>query len=172
MNKFNKRPEPLRLFLDQVRSPWKFGLYQLWKLPASFFSGVRVDSLIPEACVCSVPHRWITQNPFRSTYFASLSMAAEMSTGLLAMAHLYQSTPAVSMLVTRLEADFFKKATERIFFTCADGEVFYEAVNGTLEDGLPRTVRARATGRNSAGEVVADFYITWSLKAKSNNSKA
>ena len=145
-----------------------FSLFQLWKLPASYFSGVRVESLIPEACVCSVPHRWITQNPFRSTYFASLSMAAEMSTGLLAMAHLYKSDPPVSMLVTRLEVDFFKKARERIFFTCADGEQFYEAVNGTLEDGLPRTVRARATGKNSAGEEVAIFFITWSIKVKSN----
>lgn len=166
MEKFNKRSETLSRFLAQVRNPWKFRLFQLWKLPASFFSGVRVDSLLPEACVCSVPHRWITQNPFRSTYFASLSMAAEMSTGLLAMAHLYKSNPSVSMLVVRLEAEFFKKATERIFFTCADGEAFYEAVNDTLRDGLPRTVSAKATGRNSGGEVVAQFLITWSLKAK------
>ena len=172
MNKFNKRPEALAQFLKQVRNPFTFGLFQLWKLPASFFSGVRVDSLIPEACVCSVPHRWITQNPFRSTYFASLSMAAEMSTGLLAMAHLHKSDPTVSMLVTRLEADFFKKATERIFFTCADGEAFYEAVNGTVEDGSPRTVRAQAIGKNSAGETIAVFYITWSLKAKSKNSNS
>ena len=166
MSKFNERATQLDQFLTSVRHPLKFRLFQLWKLPASFFSGVRVDSLLPEACVCSVPHRWITQNPFRSTYFASLSMAAEMSTGLLAMSHLYQSKPSVSMLVVRLEADFFKKATERIFFTCADGETFYEAVNGTMSDGLPRTVRAKATGRNSSGEVVADFFITWSLKAK------
>ncbi|MBM3432178.1 MAG: DUF4442 domain-containing protein [Bacteroidetes bacterium] len=155
-------------FIAQVHNRWKFKFFQLWKLPASFFSGVRVDSLISEACVCSVPHRWITQNPFRSTYFASLSMAAEMSTGLLAMAHLYQSDPPVSMLVVRLESDYFKKATERIFFTCADGKLFYEAVKGTLADGLPRTVRARSTGRNPAGEVVADFYITWSIKAKTS----
>jgi hypothetical protein len=89
-----------------------------------------------------------------------------MSTGLLAMAHLYQANPAVSMLVVRLEADFFKKASERIFFTCADGAAFYEAVNGTLSDAMSRTVRAKATGRNSRGEVVAEFFITWSLKAK------
>lgn len=99
-------------------------------------------------------------------------MAAEMSTGLLAMAHLYQSTPAVSMLVTKLEADFFKKATERIFFTCSDGKAFEEAVEGTIADGLPRTVRARAVGKNSLGEIVADFHITWSLKSKSKKSSA
>lgn len=169
MKKFNERAENLQRFLETMRSPLWFRLYQLWKLPASFFSGVRVDSLLPEACVVSVPHWWITQNPFRSTYFASLSMAAELSTGMLAMAHLYESKPSVSMLVVRLEADFFKKATERIFFTCADGELFYEAVNGTLQDGLPRTVRAKSIGRNSMGEAVAEFQITWSLKAKAAN---
>ena len=97
-------------------------------------------------------------------------MAAEMSTGLLAMAYLYKSDPPVSMLVVRLESEFFKKATERIYFTCADGVLFFEAVKGTLADGLPRAVRARATGKNSAGEVVADFHITWSIKAKRSKS--
>ncbi len=96
-------------------------------------------------------------------------MAAEMSTGLLAMAHSYHSAPPISMLVVRLEATFFKKATGRIFFTCADGEYFYEAVNGTLADGLPRTVTARSVGRNTGGEVVAEFLVTWSLKSKTKN---
>ncbi len=166
MEKFNERAEQLGRFLRAMRSPIRYRLFLFWKLPAAFFSGVRVESVLPAACVVSVPHWWITQNPFRSTYFASLSMAAELSTGALAFAHLYRANPSVSMLVTRLEADFFKKATDRIFFTCADGELFYEAVNGTLQDGMPRTVRARSTGRNALGEVVADFYITWSLKAK------
>ena len=93
-----------------------------------------------------------------------------MSTGLLAMAHLYKSDPPVSMLVTHLEADFFKKATERIFFTCSDGALFYEAVTDTLSDGMPRTVKARSIGRNAAGEVVAEFIITWSLRAKTKKS--
>lgn len=166
MEKFNERPEQLYAFLRAMRSPFRYRLFLLWKLPAAFFSGVRIESILPEACVASVPYRWITQNPFRSTYFASLSMAAELSTGALALAHLYQSNPSVSMLVTRLEVDFFKKATERIFFTCADGELFYKAVNETLIDGMPRTVRARSTGKNSQGELVAEFYITWSIKAK------
>ncbi len=166
MEKFNERAEQLDRFLRAMRSPIRYRLFLFWKLPAAFFSGVRVESILPEACVASVPHRWITKNPFRSTYFASLSMAAELSTGALALGHSYQSIPSVSMLVTRLEAEFFKKATERIFFTCGDGTLFYEAVNGTLRDGMPRTVRARSTGRNALGEVVADFYVTWSLKPK------
>lgn len=166
MEKFNERAENLKRFLAAMRSPVWYRMFLFWKLPAAFFSGIRIESILPVACVASVPHRWITQNPFRSTYFASLSMAAELSTGALALAHLYRSEPSVSMLVTRLEADFFKKATERIYFTCADGELFYRAVNETLQDGFARTVRARATGRNSVGEVVAEFYITWSLKAK------
>lgn len=53
---------------------------------------------------------------FRSTYFACLAMAAEMSTGALAMAHLYHSDPPVSMLVVKLESEYFKKPwAERTF---------------------------------------------------------
>jgi hypothetical protein len=32
--------------------------------------------------------------------------------------------------------------------------------------GEPRTVRARSVGKNEKGELVADFYITWSFKSK------
>jgi hypothetical protein len=43
--------------------------------------------------------------------FACLAMAAEMSTGVLAMAHVYKRKPAISMLVVKMEAEYFKKAT-------------------------------------------------------------
>ena len=46
-----------------------------------------------------------------SFYLFCLSgMAAEMSTGALALTHLYKRKPAVSMLVVKVEAEYFKKA--------------------------------------------------------------
>jgi hypothetical protein len=72
-------------FLALTRQGWKFRLFMLQKLPAAYFSGVRVREIRPEYARVSVPYRWFSQNPFRSTYFACLSMAAEMSTGLLGM---------------------------------------------------------------------------------------
>ncbi|HMU57084.1 MAG TPA: thioesterase, partial [Chitinophagaceae bacterium] len=85
-----------------MKHPATFRMFLLTKLPSAFFSGVRIRDLDDEKCTATVPFKWFSQNPFRSTYFACLSMAAEMSTGALALAHLYKSDPPVSMLVVKV----------------------------------------------------------------------
>lgn len=71
------------------------------------------------------------------------------------------------MLVIKVESDYFKKATDRTYFVCEDGAVFEKAVEETITTGEAITVRARSVGKNKQGELVAEFYITWSFKAKS-----
>lgn len=152
-----------RLVNNRARFRW----YLFTRLPAAYFSGIRVQAVTPERCVASVPFKWLTRNPFRSTYFASLAMAAEMSTGLLALGNLYQRSPRVSMLVTGMEGSFFKKATGTVFFTCEDGAGFTEAIERAIGSGEATTFKARATGTGSGKEPVADFTFTWSFKVKS-----
>src|SRR5215510_13317673 len=151
-------------FIKLMKHPLKFRMFLLSKLPSAYFTGVRVKEVDEKKCVTSVPYKWFSKNPFRSTYFASLAMAAEMSTGALALAHLYKRKPSVSMLLVKLEADYFKKATDRTTFVCNDGELFQRAIEETIATGESRTVKARSAGKNKAGEVVAEFFITWSFK--------
>jgi hypothetical protein len=153
-------------FFSLVRHPIKFRLFLLTKLPAAFFAGLKVRSLSAEACTVTIPFKWFTQNPFRSTYFACLAMAAELSTGVLAMGAIYGQKPTVSMLVTGLEATFHKKATGLITFTCADGEAIQQAVKEAKATGNGQRVIAKSVGQNVSGEVVAEFLFTWSFKAK------
>jgi len=155
-------------FIRLIKHPLQFRLFLLSKLPAAYFSGVRVKEMDEKRCVTTVPYKWLSKNPFRSTYFASLAMAAEMSTGALALAYLYKRKPSVSMLLVKLEADYFKKATERTTFTCTDGELFRKAMEESIATGEARTVKARSVGKNSAGEVVAEFFVTWSFRARKN----
>lgn len=153
-------------FIRLMKHPLKFRMFLLSKLPAAYLAGVRVREADEERCLVSVPYKWLSQNPFRSTYFACLSMAAEMSTGALAMAQIYKLQPAVSMLVVKVESEYFKKATGRTYFECVDGKIFRTAVEETIATGEPRVVKAKSVGRNKEGELVAEFVITWSLKAK------
>jgi hypothetical protein len=154
-------------FIRIIRHPLKFRMFLLSRLPAAYFSGVRVVDIDEKHCVTSVPFKWLTQNPFRSTYFASLAMAAEMSTGTLALAHLHKRKPAVSMLVVKLEAAYFKKATGKTLFTCSDGDAIRAAIERAVTTNEPQTIGAKSTGRNKDGEPVAEFIITWSFKARS-----
>ena len=93
-------------------------------------------------------------------------MAAEMSTGSLCMLHLYQRKPAVSMLVIKVESEYFKKAIDTTIFVCEDGEKIQETIGKAVATGEAQTIRARSVGRNKGNEVVAEFFITWSFKAK------
>jgi len=153
-------------FTRLMKNPFKFRVFLLSKLPSAYFTGVRVKDVTDKKCVTTVPYKWFSKNPFRSTYFASLAMAAEMSTGALALAHLYKRKPSVSMLLVKLEAEYFKKATDRSTFECNDGELFQKAIEESIATGEAKTVTAKSTGINKAGEIVAEFFITWSFKAR------
>ena len=155
-----------QLFSKQMTSPLKFRMFLLSKLPSAYFSGVRVKSLDENKCEVSVPFKWFSQNPFRSTYFACLSMAAEMSTGALALGHLYKRIPPVSMLVVKTEGEYFKKAVDKTTFVCEDGSQIKKMIEEAVESGEGRTIRAKTIGKNKAGELVAEFFITWSFKSK------
>ncbi len=155
-------------FIQQMAHPIKSRMFLLLKLPSAFFSGVRITSLTGEKCEVRVPYKWFSQNPFRSTYFACLAMAAEMSTGVLALMQVTGRKPSVSMLVINLEASYFKKATDVTTFVCEDGKTIEQVVDETIATGEAKTFRAKSVGRNKAGELIAEFYLTWSFKAKRN----
>ncbi|RZK57311.1 MAG: DUF4442 domain-containing protein [Hymenobacter sp.] len=126
---------------------------------------LRLVALTPEAATVTIRYKYLTQNPFRSIYFAALGMAAELASGMLASLHTQGSGP-VSMLVVGLQAEFTKKAVGLIAFTCPDGAALAAAVAESRATGQGRTVVCTSTGRDEAGDVVAVFRVTWSFKAK------
>ncbi len=153
-------------FSSLLNHPFKFRLYLLYKLPAAFFSGIKIQEFTSEKCITSVPYKWLTQNPFRSTYFASLAMAAEMSTGVLALSNTYKKIPAISMLVIKMEANYFKKATGLTFFTCEEGLLVANAVNEASGSVEGKIIIVKSVGKNKDGELIAEFLFTWSFKAR------
>jgi len=153
-------------FLALARSPFKMGYFMLTKLPAAFFAGVRVKRIEPEFAEVTVPFKWLSQNPFRSTYFACLSMAADMSTGLPALMYLHKIKPAVSMLVLKVHGNFHKKATGITTFRCDEGLHLKEAIEKAIQTGEGVTVDVVSKGYNEKQELVADFMVQWTFKAK------
>lgn len=155
-------------FIELIQHPIKYRLFLLKKLPSAFFSGVRIKYADIHKAEVTVPYKWFSTNPFKSTYFACLSMAAEMSTGILAMAHTFEQNPGISMLVVKLEAGFMKKATGITTFTCEDGILIEQAVREAAASGKSTIASARSVGKNEAGDIIAEFVITWSFKSKSS----
>ncbi|HEU0064792.1 MAG TPA: DUF4442 domain-containing protein [Flavisolibacter sp.] len=155
-------------FHSIISNPVRFRLFLLTKLPAAYFSGLRVKEFNDKSCIVTVPYKWFTKNPFRSTYFACLSMAAEMSTGILAMSNIYKRKPRISMLVTGIEGKFHKKASGITEFLCSEGNAIKEAINNSVSLNSSQTVKVLSSGYNPNKELVAEFFITWSFKPSNN----
>ncbi|MCH3883047.1 MULTISPECIES: DUF4442 domain-containing protein [Tenacibaculum] len=147
-------------------TPRKINAFMLFKLPAAFLTGVRVESLSEEKSVVKVKHRWINQNPFKSMFWAVQGMASEFSSGILVMQAIDVSGKKVSMLVTNMNATFTKKATGKIRFECNDGIAIQKAIQKSTETGEGQTVLVTSEGINEEGVSVSKFQYEWSLKVK------
>lgn len=154
-------------FQKIINNRMKFGFFLLKKLPAAWIAGLRMQKFEAEKAEVTVTYKWLNQNPFRSMYFAVQAMAAEMSTGMLAFGQIYQRDPSVSMLVVGMEAKYHKKAIDKITFTCTDGVEIAEAIEEALKTGEGQTRKCYSVGKNMAGDIVSEFWFTWSFKAKS-----
>lgn len=157
-------------FTKLVTNRLTFGFFLAGRLPLAWVAGLRLEHLDNEEAVVSVRYGYWTKNPFRSIYFACLTMAAEMSSGLLGFREVYQRQPAVSMLVTGMEAQFVKKATGRIRFVCRQGADIAQAVENTLATGDGVQIACVSTGVDEAGDVVATITVLWSFKARQTAS--
>ena len=146
---------------------YKFNFYTLFKLPAAWFSGVRVKELNYETCEVIVPFKWFSQNPFRSTYFACLAMAAEMSTGVPFLMATHKESPGFSMLVTDIKGSYLKKATNLTTFVCSDVQKIFKMVEQAKVSGEGESIITETVGTDRDGDVVARFDITWSVKRRS-----
>ncbi|MGB5377611.1 DUF4442 domain-containing protein [Muriicola sp.] len=144
--------------------------FLFFKLPAAWWTGVRLRFMDEEKAVVSVTHRWINQNPFKSMFWAVQGMAAELSTGAMVMHQLRKVGRPISMLVANNKATFTKKATGRITFTCTDGHKIREAINQTLATGEGQTFWMRSTGVNKEGITISEFHFEWTIKVKSTHN--
>ena len=149
-------------------NPLKMRGFFLAKLPLALFAGLRMKSLSMEKCEVVVPRGWRSTNPFKSTYFAAQSMAAELSTGALAMLATQGAKESVALLITDLRATFEKKASADAVFTCEDGAKAFAAVAETLRTGEGAVAEMETVGRMADGTVVSRFVFTWSFKKRSS----
>ena len=148
-------------------SPFKLRLFFLKSLPMAWLAGLRVTSLTEKECVVEFRYKYWVKNPFQSVYFAVQAMAAELSTGVMAMREIYKRKPGVSMLVVGLEAEFLKKASGKVTFTCPCGASFSEKVQEAVDTGIPQTVVCHSIGRDEKGDEIAKFKLIWSFKCRS-----
>ena len=147
-------------------TPLKLNTYTFFKLPAAFWSGVRVKSISAQTCMVSVKLGWFNQNPFKSMYFAVQAMAAEFTTGALVMFHIKASEQNISMLVAQNKAIFTKKATGKISFTCNQGKEIADCIEKSIQTNEGQTIWLTSIGVNESGEQVSEMQFQWTIKTR------
>ena len=145
---------------------FKYTLFTFFKLPSVFWTGIRTTKVTDTSCEVSVKHRWINQNPFKSMFWAVQGMAAELTTGLLIMKGIKESNAKVSILVLNNNANFSKKATGRITFSCTQGAEITQLMDELIKSGTPKTIWMESVGTDEAGDVVSRFNFEWTLIVK------
>jgi acyl-coenzyme A thioesterase PaaI-like protein len=149
-----------------AKSQFKFRLYLLRHLPFGFLAGLRIVHLDHNKALVSIPFGYRNKNPFRSMYFASLSMAAEMAAGIMALAEVMDAKVPVSMLVLTMRAEFLKKAKSKVVFECLEGSKITEAISNSLQTNQGQVVELLSIGTDENGQIVANFWFTWTFKPK------
>lgn len=152
VNDFLNRPKQLAYFFQN--------------LPMAVFSGTRLEILTEEKSVATVPFYWQNKNPFKSMYFAVQSMAAELSTASLAMLAMKKHNAKFAFIITKNEAEYFKKAQTKISFICTDYRAFEDALAQSVTLQTPVSVRAKTEGFDASGNHVSTFFFTWSFKPR------
>lgn len=143
-----------------------FNAFILAKVPIAWIAGVRLHHLDDTSCRMAVKYGWLNQNPFRSMFWAVEGMAAEFSTGALCISKIRQSNRKIALLVVNLEAGFSKKAVGKIVFRCDQGAEVDATIQNALDTMEPQILTMRSVGVDSQGDQVAEFFFTWSFKAK------
>ncbi len=151
--------------LKKLTNPWKFRLGMWMRLPSVAFWRVRLDSLTENECTVSIPYSWFTKNPFKSLYFAAMAGAGELSTGLLGILHT-ADRGNWSTLVIGFRAEYYKKATGRIRFSCDQGQKLVDLLDRIEKSSDPATIEMVSVATNKEGIEVAKIFVTWSYKYK------
>lgn len=149
-----------------VTSNFKFPFYLMKSLPMGWIAGLRVRKLNSEKCITSVPFKNLNKNPFKSIYFAVQSMAAELSTASPCLLAITGKKPSVAFIIVDLKANFTKKATDRVYFTCEDGAKAFDAVEKCITTGEATEATFKTIGKMKDGTIVSEFEFTWSFKQR------
>lgn len=156
--------------IDFIKSTFnsnlKFKLMLFKILPMGYLAGMKVTELNEEFCSVSVPYKRRNKNPFKSTFWAVLGMAAEMSSGALMTLYTHKQKPSISMLVADCKGEFVKKATDITTFTCNDGPLIKAKIIKAINTNEAQIIPTTMVGKNKAGEIIANFSFTWSIKAR------
>ena len=101
-------------------------------------------------------------------YLGALTVGADITAGYFAFHFLQAQKKSISLIFKDFHADFFKRATGDVIFSCIMGDEIKQMVEESIESksrvNLP--VEVNASVPSVSEDVVATFILTLSVKVK------
>jgi hypothetical protein len=155
-----------RLIPEQIRHTIYLRYFGLTKIPLLFYVRPSVVEKSDERVIIKIPLSRRTKNHQGSMYFAALAIGADCSVGLLAVELINRQKQRISFIFKDFNAEFYRRATADVFFSCDQGREIAELVEkarlSTERVELP--LNAIAAEAAETDEPVARFRLTLSLK--------
>jgi hypothetical protein len=158
-----------RLLPATVRQTVYLRYFGFTKIPLLYYARPSVVERSDERVVIRIPLRRRTKNHHGSMYFAALAMGADCSVGLLAVDLIRQKREKISFIFRDFNAEFYRRATGDVYFSCNQGREIAELVKmaAASEDRIELPLHAVATVPSDNDQPVARFRLTLSLKRSS-----
>lgn len=146
-------------------------LFGLMKIPMIWWLRPRVIKLDSEQTQIVLPLSRRAKNHLNSMYFGALSAGADLAGGLSAMREIEKSGKKIALSFKTFHAEFKKRAEGDVLFECNQGAEIREFVQKVAEshERHEMMVHIKATCPRLSDEVVAEFRLELSLKAKQDS---
>ncbi len=149
-----------------LSSKWLLRFGMLYSLPLGFLTGMHITKMDDECCEVSVKYKYFNKNPFKTTYWAVLGMAAEMASGIILVNYAKNVSPSVATYVVGCDSKFVNRALGVTTFKCDEARLIKEKVELAAATGEGHTFKTSTNGYSKNGTLVAEFVFTWSVKGR------
>jgi len=155
-----------RLLPDSIKHTLYLRYFGLTKIPLLYYARPSVIEKSDERVVIRIPLSRRTKNHQGSMYFAALAMGADCSVGLLAVELINKQRHRISFIFKDFNAEFYRRATGDVFFSCNQGREIAELVQKAAanDERVEMMLHATATVPAEDDEPVARFRLTLSLR--------
>ena len=155
--------------LTQLKETLLLRAFTFVKIPLIHWLRPVVVRLNHQLCQVKIPLNRRTHNHLGSMYFGALSTGADLAGGLVALREIQRSHKKINFVFKSFQADFLKRATGDVVFTCTDVPLVKDLVNQAVTSGkrVEGTFDVVATVPSQFDdEPVARFKMTISMKRK------
>ncbi len=164
----DKRPTIRRFLPETLRGPFFVRAFAGWKIPLIAFVKPRVLFVDQESVEVLIPLRRRSKNHLGSMYFGALMIGADLAAGYYAARLIFASREKIDFVFKSSRANFLKRPTGDVVFSCSQGEVIRELVKKASETGkrVDAELTVLAKVPSVGPEVVAEMTLVLSLKKR------